>query len=76
MPDAMDRVQQHAEDLNADALAAHQRTLPRGPGRQFCEDEACGEAISPARQAMGATLCIDCQTASEARAAHFTAWRR
>ena len=69
MPDAMDRVQQHAEDLNADALAAHQRTLPRGPGRQFCEDEACGEA-------MGATLCIDCQTASEARAAHFTAWRR
>ena len=68
MPDAMDRVQQHAEDLNADALAAHQRTLPRGPGRQFCADEGCGEPIAPARQAMGATLCLECQVASEARA--------
>ena len=76
MPDAMDRVQQHAADLNADALANHQRTLPRGPGLQFCADEGCGEPIAPARQAMGATLCLDCQTAAEARSAHFAAWRR
>ena len=71
MPDAMDRVQQHAEDLNADALAAHQRMLPRGPGRQFCADEECGEPIAPARQALGATLCLECQAGSEARGAHF-----
>ena len=76
MPDAMDRVQQHAEDLNADAVAAHQRRVPRGPGLQFCADEACGEAISPARQAMGAMLCIDCQTAAEARASKFGTGRR
>lgn len=75
MPDAMDRVQQHAQDLNADALAAHtQRQVDIG--RTECINLDCGEAIAPPRTAMGAQRCIDCQTEHEARAAHFAAWGR
>lgn len=74
MPDAMDRVQQHAEDLTSDALAAHARRHPPRPGLPYCEDEGCGQAIAPARQAIGARLCLDCQTAAEARAVHQRAW--
>ena len=76
MPDEMDRVQQHAQDLAADALARHKRSQPRGPGRQFCEDESCGEPIAPARQALGAVLCLECQAATEARSAHVNVGRR
>lgn len=74
MPDAMDRVQQHAEDLTAEALAAHARRHPPRPGLQFCEDEQCGEPIAPVRQANGARLCLDCQIAAEARGVHLRAW--
>lgn len=58
MPDHMDRVQQHAQ-------------RPRMVGLAFCADEACGEPVSPERQAMGAQLCLECQSTAEARAAHF-----
>jgi RNA polymerase-binding transcription factor DksA len=70
MPDAMDRVQQYADDLNADALAQHARR-PVQTGRMDC-----GEPILPARTALGALLCMECQRAEEARAAHFSTWRR
>lgn len=65
MPDLMDRVQQHAEDVAADALAAHaQRQQP--VGRTTCANLDCGDDIVPARTALGAQLCIDCQRAEEA----------
>ena len=75
MPDAMDRVQQHAQDLTADSLDAHARR-PRPVGLAFCEDEACGEPVSPERQALGARLCLECQSTAEAKASHFGTWRR
>lgn len=75
MPDAMDAVQQHAQDLTDDALRAHS-LRQRSPGLAFCEDEACGEPIAPERMAIGARLCLDCQKAEEARAAHFVKWGR
>lgn len=75
MPDLMDAVQQHAQDMADDALRAH-AARPQQQGLAFCEDEACGEAIAPARRAMGARLCLDCQKAEEARASHFARWGR
>jgi hypothetical protein len=75
MPDAMDRVQQHAEDLASDALAAHARR-PRPVGLTSCENLDCREPIAAARTAMGARLCLDCQREEEGRAAHFDRWRR
>lgn len=73
MPDAMDRVQQHAQDLTADALAAHAKRAVV-VGRTHCINVDCGEAIAPARTTMGAQRCVVCQTEHEARAAHFAAW--
>ena len=75
MPDAMDRVQQHAAEINADALAMHQRRA-RPLGRDYCANLDCGEPILPARTALGAQLCMDCQRGEEARAAHFETWGR
>lgn len=75
MPDAMDRVQQHVEDLAGDALAAHAQR-PRTQGRATCETADCGEPIARARQALGARLCLECQQEDEARAAHFRTWGR
>jgi len=39
-----------------------------GKGLSHCEVPACGEPISPMRQAMGATRCVECQTAYEREA--------
>lgn len=75
MPDAMDRVQQYAADLNADALAQHARR-PVQAGRTHCANLDCGEPILPARTALGALLCMECQRAEEAQAVHQAAWRR
>jgi len=75
MPDAMDRVQQHAQDLNSDALAEHARR-PVVQGRTHCAQQDCGEPIAPARMALGAQLCLDCQHEQEARDAHFAKWGR
>lgn len=75
MPDAMDRVQQHAQDMTADALAEHARR-PVVAGRTHCGNLDCGEPIAPARIALGAQLCLDCQQAEEAARVHQAAWRR
>lgn len=75
MPDAMDRVQQHAEDLASDALQAH-ALRPRQPGLTACENADCREPIAAARTALGARLCLDCQREEEGWAAHFAAWGR
>ena len=75
MPDAMDRVQQHAEDAACDALAAHALRVQR-PGRTTCANLDCGADIAPVRTALGAQLCLDCQHSEEAAAAHFKTWGR
>ena len=75
MPDAMDQVQQHVEDLASDALAAHAQR-ERRQGLTQCEVADCREPIAPARTALGARLCLECQQEAEARAAHFKTWGR
>lgn len=75
MPDLMDRVQDFAADLAADALGAHQRR-PQPMGRAYCANLDCGEPIAPARTALGAQLCMDCQRAEEAAVAHLRTWGR
>lgn len=50
MPDAMDRVQQHAQDMTADALAEHARR-PVAAGRTHCGNLDCREPIAPERWA-------------------------
>lgn len=65
MPDEMDRAQEINEQFLDDALAKHQRNMPRGESLVECED--CGEPIPEARRkAMpGCRRCIDCQTTLE-----------
>lgn len=75
MPDVLDFVQQQTEREDARALAAHVER-PRQQGRTTCERHDCGEPIHPARTALGARLCIECQHEQEARDAHFNTWRR
>ncbi|MFN3310108.1 MAG: hypothetical protein ACK40R_00180 [Thermomonas sp.] len=75
MADDMDRVQQHVEDCARDALAAH-ALRPQQEGRTSCANLDCGEAIAPVRTALGAQLCLACQSAEEAQAAHFRTWGR
>jgi RNA polymerase-binding transcription factor DksA len=75
MPDLMDRVQQHAEDMTSDALAAHAQR-PRAPGLTHCEHADCAEPIAPQRTALGARLCLDCQTGVEAQRVHQQTWGR
>ena len=71
----MDHIQQHAEDVAADALAAH-ALRQRQPGRTTCANLDCGADIAPVRTALGAQLCMDCQAAEEAQASHFKTWGR
>lgn len=74
MPDAMDRVQQHALDSAADALARHaDRRQP--VGRTMCANLDCGEPISDYRRQAGAQLCLECARLEEAAAVHQRAWR-
>lgn len=75
MPDFMDHIQQHAEDVAADALATHARRSQQ-VGRTTCANLDCGEAIAKERTALGAQLCMDCQSAEESQDAHFKAWGR
>jgi len=75
MPDIMDAIQQHAEDVAADALAAHAQRQ-RLMGRTTCANLDCGADIAPVRTALGAQLCIDCQRGEEAAQVHTSAWRR
>lgn len=75
MPDAMDRVQQHAQDVAADALAKHASRAAQA-GRTHCANLDCEADIAPARTALGAQLCLECQQAEEAQAVHLGTWRR
>lgn len=75
MPDAMDQVQQHVDDTASDALRRH-ANRPRTQGLTHCEVADCCEPIVPARTALGARLCMECQQEQEARDAHLSAWRR
>lgn len=74
MPDELDRVQAITELHLQNAIDTHARR-PVSAGLSNCEDVECGEPITAQRQEMGARLCIDCQRAEEARAAHFRSWR-
>lgn len=71
MPDFMDAVQERVLAETEAVLAARG---DRPEGRSQCADDDCGAPISDERMALGAQLCLDCQRASEARAAHFRTW--
>lgn len=75
MPDAMDRLQQFNDDQAEDALKRH-ADRARPEGLTHCEVADCREPIAPARTALGARLCMECQKAEEAQAAHFRTWNR
>lgn len=75
MPDHMDHVQALADQHAASVLQAR-ASRPRKAGRTHCEDEGCGEPISPERQAMGARMCVPCARAAEAKVAHLGTWGR
>ncbi|GAB3755096.1 TraR/DksA C4-type zinc finger protein [Lysobacter olei] len=75
MPDELDRLQDMTERHMVDALK-HHAERPQRPGLTHCEMMDCGEPISAQRQQMGARLCVTCQTAEEAQAAHFRTWSR
>lgn len=68
MPDAMDRNQEYTEAFAADALANHKGRLQQSVGRTTCANLDCGDDIHPARTALGAQLCIECQREEEAAA--------
>ncbi len=74
MPDAMDRVQQHNQDLASDALAKHARRVVQA-GRTDCANHDCREPIHATRTALGAQLCLDCQTEEDGRHSHFAKWK-
>ena len=74
MPDLMDRVQQHADDLASDALAKHASRVVQA-GRSNCANHDCGEPIHPERTALGAQLCMDCQIEEDGKQAHFAKWK-
>lgn len=75
MADAMDRLQQFNDDHTGDALRRH-ADRPKPAGRVTCANLDCGDAIAPARTALGAQLCLPCQREDEAQAAHFAKWRQ
>ena len=68
MSDDIDLAQSHEEMHRAHALAAIERQRSRQTGLPECIE--CGEEISPLRQSIGATRCIDCQTDHEQRNYH------
>ncbi|MGH8075588.1 MAG: hypothetical protein ACREO4_16180 [Lysobacter sp.] len=76
MPDAMDRVQQHAADLNDDALRRHRQQQAQRAGLSECERLDCREPIRPERTARGARLCDECQEEQDKRDVHFATWAR
>ena len=75
MPDAMDHVQAMNDRHTENALRTHARR-ERTAGASHCQNLDCEEPIVATRQALGAQLCLSCQQAEEAQAAHFRQWRR
>ena len=67
--DSIDLAQARQQDDIEHALAARKTVAP---GTDVCVAADCGEAISPARKAMGATRCLDCQADHERRAQRWT----
>lgn len=65
MPDFVDRVQELQLEEAARIVADHDG-IARLPGRTHCAVTGCGEPIHPARSALGAQRCLDCQHAFEA----------
>lgn len=65
MTDLIDVAQRRQLETIEHALA--NRPAAR-TGLAQCEAPGCGEPISPMRQAMGATRCVECQTAHEQEA--------
>jgi len=65
MTDLIDVAQRRQLETIEQSLASRPAAR-RGLSR--CEVPACGEPISPMRQAMGATRCVECQTAHEREA--------
>lgn len=66
--DVIDVAQQRQQEEIDHALAAHRAArLVAQPLRSLCAAPTCNEPISPARQRMGAQLCIDCQRDAEHR---------
>ena len=65
--DESDMGQLHAIHLGFNAIAAARRTMPQGPGSDWCSD--CGDDIPEARRAAmpGVFRCIHCQTVFEAQ---------
>ncbi|MEG0920635.1 MAG: TraR/DksA family transcriptional regulator [Comamonas sp.] len=68
MTDEIDRAAARADELLADALAAHHRRSVRGKGQESaneCRD--CGDDIPEARRqaAPGTQRCVGCQGAFE-----------
>ena len=74
MPDAMDRVQQFADDHVDDSLKRH-ANRPRPAGRATCANLECADDIAPQRQALGAQVCLACQRAEEGASVHQRTWR-
>lgn len=70
MADDVDRVQER----QLEEVAHANRIRPQRVGRTRCAE--CNEAISLARQALGADLCIEHQREREARDAHVATWKR
>lgn len=63
--DIIDIAQQRQQEEIDHALAAHHAAHVTKPARARCAAVACDEPISPARQRMGAQLCLDCQRDAE-----------
>ncbi len=60
MSDDCDLASAKTDRFNEESLRLHALRRPARPGRSACMD--CDEAITPARQAMGADRCVDCQS--------------
>lgn len=58
-------VQDQIDATVKDAIKRARSQLPRGPGRETCEE--CGAPIPEARRAAlpGVRLCVDCQAAHD-----------
>lgn len=63
--DTIDLAQARQQDDVDHALAARR---PVKPGTDFCVMLDCGEPITAARKALGATRCVDCQVDAEREA--------
>lgn len=72
MPDLMDAIQERVQ-RETDALVAAREQVSTG-GMTVCTGDDCDEPIAPARTALGARLCLECQRGQEARNAHFARW--